>query len=71
MKNLFTKVTDLSNRTNTFTKLADHLLSRVAPQQEAAGSNCVAIGCCSDGRGKFRCYVGTGSYIRCGNPTCW
>ena len=71
MKTLFTKVTDLSNHTGPFAKFADHLLSRVAPQQSAVSGNCVAIGCCSDGRGRFRCYVGTGAYIRCGNPTCW
>ena len=71
MKTLFTKVTDLSNHTGPFVKIADRLLSHVAPQQSAVGSYCKPIGCCSSGRGKFLCYFGGRSYAQCRNPTCW
>ncbi|NOK57319.1 MAG: hypothetical protein GFH27_549309n53 [Chloroflexi bacterium AL-W] len=49
---LFTKVANLSNHTGAVTKLADGLLSRVAPQQTAIAMPCgpwERVGCCGIG----------------------
>ena len=60
---LFTKITDLSNHTGPLTKLADSLLSRVAPQQTGTATICSSwdyVGCCSARSIRYRrfCFSG-------------
>ncbi|MEM8532730.1 MAG: hypothetical protein AAGF95_17930 [Chloroflexota bacterium] len=71
---LLTTAADRSSHSNIIVHLADRLLSRIAPQQTATAISCTSwrvVGCCSDGKGRFRRYCGGMAQYRCGNPTCW
>ena len=53
--NLFTKVTDLSHKSNRIGKAADHLLSRVVPE-EVAEAICQTTACSGCIFGKKVCH---------------
>ena len=67
MKTLFTKVTDLSNRTGPLAHLADSLLSRMAPQQTVTATICSSWeyrGCCTGRSIRYRRFCLVGSHTQ-------
>ncbi|NOK57996.1 MAG: hypothetical protein GFH27_549287n300 [Chloroflexi bacterium AL-W] len=60
---LFAKIADVSTQTGAFAKVADNLLSRIAPKETASGSSCGPwqyYGCCGLSAARYRrsCFSG-------------